>query len=436
MAKQGKAENQENASRRRTNLYFIMLFILLLSLFVFFIYIAGGPLIGIILALLPYFPTIIIIIILLVILVIIEPFFIRQKLRQSERKLSLLVLVEILNSTVLTLSYIDLLLGLVVYPILLFVGGPLHWPNYTYHLVYFPIKIFLSIYWLQHCYGINYYWFWDNFTNTAEIHEILTQKFNQLGIPFNETIINTAVKQIRNLTTNYIQYFPAISKVSFLVTGLTGSVLILSFALLSFILGYYIYYPPDFVCKNNDVRIDLCVDLFNRLFLVHFSKWFLLYLSIFTLYIYYSLALLITSNEYLSLVLIIVTTFLVIIVEFFVSREDTASRENMARGPFVGPLVASIIAASFFALMVFQITNVFLPSTCFAIVFNTNIGSLMNSIAPYYASLLILAAIFGAIPYASTLWAIQYHYECSCPPAEKRGEKQSGAGGSRLPEEK
>jgi hypothetical protein len=434
VAEQGKAGNQENASRWRTNVTYLLYFtslILLLSLFVLFIYIAGGLLIGIILTLPLYFSTIIIIIILLA---IIEPIFIRQKLGQSRRKLSL---VEILNWIIFVLIYIDLLLGLVVYPILLFVGGPLHWPNYTYHLVYFPIKIFLSIYWLQHCYGINYYWFWINFTNTADIREILIQKFNQLNIPFNETIINTAVKQIRNLTTNYIQYFPAISKVSFLVTGLTGSILILSFALLSFILGSYIYYlTPDFVCKNNNVKINLCIDLFNRLFLVHFLKWFLLYLSIFTLYIYYSLALLITSNEYLSLVLIIVTTFLVIIVEFFVSREDTASRENMARGPFVGPLVASIIAAPFFALMVFMIANVFLPSTCFAIVSNTNIGSLMNSIAPYYASLLILAAIFGAIPYASTLWAIQYHYECSCPPAEKRGEKQSGAGGSRLPEEK
>jgi len=102
----------------------------------------------------------------------------------------------------------------------------------------------------------------------------------------------------------------------------------------------------------------------------------------------------------------------------------------------VGPFIASIIAASLFALMVFQITNVFLPSTCFAIVSNTNIGSLMNSIAPYYASLLILAAIFGAIPYASTLWTIQYHYECTCPPAKSRVRQRSSAGGSRSPERK
>jgi hypothetical protein len=160
----------------------------------------------------------------------------------------------------------------------------------------------------------------------------------------------------------------------------------------------------------------------------------------FSLIIYFSLIFLITSNEYLSLVLIIVTTFLVIIAEFFVSREDTASRENMARGPFVGPLVASIVAASFFALMVFMIANVFLPSTCFTLIYNiynnANIGSLMNSIASSYALLLILAAIFGAIPYASMLWTIQYHYECSCQRASLQGEQQSGAGGSRLSEEK
>jgi hypothetical protein len=132
----------------------------------------------------------------------------------------------------------------------------------------------------------------------------------------------------------------------------------------------------------------------------------------------------------------IVTTFLVIITEFFVSREDTASRENIARGPFVGPLVASVVAATLFALMVFMITNVFLPSTCFTLISNPNPVSSINSVASNYESLLALAAILGAIPYASTLWAIQYHYECSCPPAKKQGKQRSSAGGSRPPERK
>jgi hypothetical protein len=257
-----------------------------------------------------------------------------------------------------------------------------------------------------------------------------------MNIPFNETTINVTIEWIRNLT-NYAQEFSGISVASTSVVGFIGLYLILSF-FPSLIANYFL--SRRLVCDNNDVKNDLCINVLNLFFWVHFFRWFLLYMVTFSLIIYFSLIFLITSNEYLSLVLIIVTTFLVIIAEFFVSREDMASRENIARGPFVGPLVASIVAASFFALMVFMIANVFLPSTCFTLIYNiynnANIGSLMNSIASSYALLLILAAIFGAIPYASTLWAIQYHYECSCPPAEKRGEQRSGAGGSRPPERK
>jgi len=291
----------------------------------------------------------------------------------------------------------------------------------------------LSIYWLQHCYGINYYW-WLNYVNTTETREMLIQYFNQLGISLNKTMIHSVITQIQNLTSN-MQYFSKISKSKYFIFTLAMILLTLFvFFIIILLMGNYVAF--NILTCMGIIRNDLCINVLNWFFWSHFLKWFLFYVVTFSLIIYFSLISLITSEGYISLVLMIVTTFLVIITEFFVSREDTTSRENIARGPFVGPLVASIIAAALFALMVFMIANVFLPSTCFAIVSNTNIGSLMNSIAPYYASLLILAAIFGAIPYASTLWAIQYHYECSCPPAEKRGEKQSGAGGSRLPEEK
>gem|GEM_PF-3423080 len=290
----------------------------------------------------------------------------------------------------------------------------------------------LSIYWLQHCYGINYYW-WLNYVNTTEIREMLIQYFNQLGISLNKTMIHSVITQIQNLTSN-MQYFSKISKSKYFIFTLAMILLTL------FVFFIIIPLMANYVAFNiltcmRIIRNDLCINTLNWFFWSHFLKWFLFYVVTFSLIIYFSLISLITSEGYISLVLMIVTTFLVIITEFFVSREDTTSRENIARGPFMGPLVASIIAAALFTLMVFMIANVFLPSTCFAIVSNTNIGSLMNSIAPYYASLLILAAIFGAIPYASTLWAIQYHYECSCPPAKKQGEQWSSAGGSKLLEE-
>jgi len=429
VAEQGKAGNRENISGFRSwirrNWDVLVLLLVLLASSVYFTYLT--------IEIFLYLPQKLVIIMVLIVisefsLAIYETIFIIRKIKnkkvihitQKIRRIILIIIVLLLYFASFVIIFFQS--RFVIFPISI--------------LGSFLIKIFPSAYWLQHCYGINYYWFWINFANVTEIREILVQEFNQMNIPFNETTINVTIEWIRNLT-NYAQEFSGISVASTSVVGFIGLYLILSFSP-SLITNYFL--SRRLVCDNNDVnndvKNDLCINVLNRFFLVHFFRWFLLYMVTFSLIIYFSLIFLITSNEYLSLVLIIVTTFLVIIAEFFVSREDTASRENIARGPFVGPLVASIIAASLFALMVFMIANVFLPSTCFAIVSNTNIGSLMNSIASSYASLLILAAIFGAIPYASTLWAIQYHYECSCPPAKKRGKQRSSAGGSRSPERK
>jgi len=424
VAEQGKAGNQENALRLRVwvrriqeqisnwiqrNWRTIILLTPIIILIAFLVY----PRYLLIITLIETFSFILplslkIAIFIVIIFAIIEILFMLRKLREALRQ----NIVFIVSTAMLLIVIIIVSIVFIIFiSIAILSIEPV------------TISTFLSIYWLRHCYGINYYW-WLSYANMTKVRETLIQYFNQLGISLNKTMIDSVITQIQILTSN-VQYFSRISNVFIFFVEL---VVILAFFILLPFMTIFIL-RRNFVCMNI-IRNDLCRNIMQNLFFwVHFFKWFLLYLVTFSLIIYFSLIFLITT-EYISLALMIVTTFLVIIAEFFVSRED------MARGPFVYPLVVSIVAASLFTLMVFMITNAYLPSTCFTLISNPNPVSLINSVVSNYELLLALAAILGAIPYASTLWAIQYHYECSCPLAKKQGEQRSSAGGSRSPERK
>ena len=414
MAKQGKAENRENALRLRVwvrriqeqiNNWIQRIWkIILLTLIAI-------P-IPIVFLMVPLWPILSYQLNVTIVMVIIFTSFEIYLMYRRLRRVFMLLEQIVIPIAVLTLiTVIIIIFTLVFLTKDLSIGLP-------------PVNTSLSIYWLQHCYGINYYW-WLNYVNTTETREMLIQYFNQLGISLNKTMIHSVITQIQILTSN-MQYFSKISKYFIFTLAMILLTLFVFFIIIPLMANYVAF---NILTCMDIIRDDLCINVFNWFFWFHFLKWFLFYVVTFSLIIYFPLISLITSEGYISLVSMIVTTFLVIIAEFFVSRE------NMARGPFVGPLVASIVAATLFALMVFMITNAYLPSTCFTLISNPNPVSSINSVTSNYELQLALAAIFGAIPYASTLWAIQYHYECSCPPAKKRGKQRSGAGGSKLLEE-
>jgi hypothetical protein len=89
-------------------------------------------------------------------------------------------------------------------------------------------------------------------------------------IPFNETTINVTIEWIRNLT-NYAQEFSGISVASTSVVGFIGLYLILSFSP-SLIANYFL--SRRLVCDNNDVKNDLCINVLNWFFWVHFLDGF------------------------------------------------------------------------------------------------------------------------------------------------------------------
>ncbi len=288
--------------------------------------------------------------------------------------------------TLLSLSFILIFMGISPIPTLI-----------IHKIIYIPtIDTYLSAYWIQHCYGIKYYWLFI-YINKSFVNESIVQYFNKSGLPFN----NITIKQVQDLLSYTYVYYPA---VIFLGSLFTYLVLIIIVAILILILpGGYFSTLKNIISKYDNIREDLCDN--GILFRIHFSKSFIIYLIIFWIIVYSSLVFLITS-EYPYAYLMLITTFLVIIIEVFMLRESEISDIAYV------VLFVGVVATGFFTMLVFYLSSVFLPSTCLLIA-SHSVVSVLKNIKSIYTVLLAFASILGALPYASTLWIVQYRYECS-----------------------
>jgi hypothetical protein len=288
--------------------------------------------------------------------------------------------------TLLSLSFILIFMGISPIPTLI-----------IHKIIYIPtIDTYLSAYWIQNCYGIKYYWLFI-YINKSFVNESIVQYFNKSGLPFN----NITIKQVQDLLSYTYVYYPA---VIFLGSLFTYLVLIIIVAILILILpGGYFSTLKNIISKYDNIREDLCDN--GILFRIHFLKSFIIYLIIFWIIVYSSLVFLITS-EYPYAYLMLITTFLVIIIEVFVLRESEISDVAYV------VLFVGVVATGFFTMLVFYLSSVFLPSTCLLIA-SHSVASVLKNIKSIYTVLLAFASILGALPYASTLWIVQYRYECS-----------------------
>ena len=375
------ATGQEKIRWRDFIIEIIILLLITISIVLFFVFF--------------FSPSIVLecIIIIILTVTIIEIILIKWKLKD----LGIMKGVGSLRSFTIYNFAVGILTSLSLSFILIFIGiSPI--PTSIIHkIIYIPtIDTYLSAYWIQHCYGIKYYWLFI-YINKSFVNESIVQYFNKSGLPFN----NITIKQVQDLLSYTYVYYPA---VIFLGSLFTYFILIIIVAILILILpGGYFSTLKNIISKYDNIREDLCDN--GILFRIHFSKSFIIYLIIFWIIVYSSLVFLITS-EYPYAYLMLITTFLVIIIEVFVLRESEISDVAYV------VLFVGVVATGFFTMLVFYLSSVFLPSTCLLIA-SHSVASVLKNIKSIYTVLLAFASILGALPYASTLWIVQYRYECS-----------------------
>ena len=123
--------------------------------------------------------------------------------------------------------------------------------------------------------------------------------------------------------------------------------------------------------------------------------------------IIYTLAIL-SSSEFPYAYAMLITTFLVLIVEILMIRNGRAG----SPWPWIA-LFISVVSSLFYTVVAFYISGFILPSTC--------LTGINKDVLDIYEFSLLLAGISGAIPYVLTLSII--HHRIMCPRVESEKTK-------------
>jgi hypothetical protein len=282
------------------------------------------------------------------------------------------------------------------------------------------IKGFLKVYYFQRCCGITHWYDYENKT-------LLNEHLQQCGImPRNITVTlyNITIKiwniivVLNNITINKTSVTNETQALIKLITTLEPIQTKNGFILLSVIVmvPLLLFLERLLYIRDQSLKDRLCIGD-KLLFIFRFLRLFFTYFVVFSLILYFSLFFLINS-EYPSAYLLLITTFLLVIAEASMGRDTT----GLTRALLIFLLSVSVIALGVFAGIVFYLGG-FVPSNMCMISPTSRTFQVLSST---YASLLPIAAVYGAIPYASTLLLFHYRFVCGLDEQdEKPGMRNS-----------
>jgi hypothetical protein len=281
------------------------------------------------------------------------------------------------------------------------------------------INGFLEVYYFQRCCGITHWYDYENKT-------LLNEHLQQCGImPRNITVTlnNITIKTwntivvLNNITikisvTNETQALIKLITTLEPIQTKYGFILLLVIAMVPLLL----FLERLLYIRDQSLKDRLCIGD-KLLFIFRFLRLFFTYFVVFSLILYFSLFFLINS-EYPSAYLLLITTFLLVVAEASMGR-DTA---GFTRALLIFLLSVSVVALGVFTSLVFYLGG-FVPSNMCMI---SPISRAFQGLASTYASLLPIAAVYGAIPYASTLLLFHYRFICGLDEQdEKPGMRNS-----------